>query len=72
MKMITIEIKRDVLKLETICYESIYDNRKKLQFQIIDIPRNLFKIIDHMIKFREARDTHKKIENAICFYKIYI
>ena len=33
MKMITIEIKRDVLKLETICYESIYDIRRNYNFK---------------------------------------
>ena len=64
------EIKKCALKLKTICYESIYDNLHKLKFQITDIPRNLFKIIDHMIKFREARDAYKHLD-IINYHRVF-
>ena len=65
------EIKKDALNLKTICYESVYNNRQRLQFQIMDIPKILYENIIDMIKFREARDAYKKERNKICdYYKI--
>ena len=62
------KIKKHDLRLKNKCYDSIYDNREKLQFQMKDIPKIIIKNIKDMIKFREAQDAYKKIRKKRRYY----
>lgn len=55
------------LNLEYLCYDAIYKNRNKLQFELEFLPKTIFKNIDEFIKFREAYESFTIFETMFLF-----